>query len=154
VLVGLAIVQGAASPERSLAQDGRIELTALAGAIEDQSGAPVIAALLMFLPGALLGVIILSVALWRSRAVPRGAILLLPLFALLDFFLDLGLIGHAVGFIAAAWIAWGILQAGGQGSVPLGRLRLREHTNVPVTRPDSAAESGTREVEADLVPGR
>jgi Family of unknown function (DUF6624) len=53
-----------------------------------------------------------QVADWRSRAVPRAAVLLIPVFVLVDFILQQGLAGHAIQFIAATWIAWVVLRAG------------------------------------------
>jgi hypothetical protein len=74
--------------------------------------APAIAMLILFIPGAFFGLITLAAALWRSRAVPRGAILLIPLFILKDFFLQMGVLGHAIALAAACWIASSVLLAG------------------------------------------
>jgi hypothetical protein len=54
----------------------------------------------------------LAVALWRSRAVPRCAILLIPLFILTDFVLQMGVLGHTIALMGAWWIASSVLLAG------------------------------------------
>jgi hypothetical protein len=59
----------------------------------------------------------MAVALWRSRAIPRAAVLLIPVFVQVDFILQQGLAGHAIQFIAATWIAWVVLRAGEPPSV-------------------------------------
>jgi hypothetical protein len=53
-----------------------------------------------------------AVALWRFRAVPRGAILLIPLFILTDFFLQMRVLGHAIALVGACWIASSVVLAG------------------------------------------
>ena len=53
----------------------------------------------------------MAVALWRSGAVPRAAVLLIPVFVLVDFILQQGLAGHVIQFVAATWIAWVVLRA-------------------------------------------
>jgi hypothetical protein len=111
-MVGLTAVQGFETLQFALAQDGRFESPLLADAIDDVSAAPAIAMLLLFLPGAFFGLLTLTVALWRSRAVPRGAIALIPAFILVDFLLQQGVAGHAISLAAAAWIAWAVLRSG------------------------------------------
>jgi hypothetical protein len=110
-MVGLAIVQGYESFAFTAVQDGSFGLEALAHAFEETSPAAV-AMLLLFLPGALFGLLAFTVALWRSRAVPRGAVLLIPSFIIVDGFLSRGLEGHAISFAAACWIASAVLLAG------------------------------------------
>ncbi len=110
-MVGLTAAQGFETLEFGLAEDGRFDLNALADAVDNISIAPAIAMLLLFLPGAFFGLLTLAVALWRSQAVPRGAILLIPLFILTDFFLQQGVLGHAIALVGACWIAYSILTA-------------------------------------------
>ena len=50
-------------------------------------------------------------ALWRSGAVPRGAVVLMLVFVILDVPLQRPLSGHLVALAGAAWIAWSILRA-------------------------------------------
>jgi hypothetical protein len=59
----------------------------------------------------LASLLMMAVALWLSDAVPRGAVLLIPAFVLVDFLLQQGLAGHLIQFVAACWIAWAVLRA-------------------------------------------
>jgi hypothetical protein len=110
-MVGLTAIQGFETLEFALAQDGRFDLTALADAVDDVSTPPGIAMLLLFLPGAFFGLLTMTVALWRSVAVPRGAVALIPLFMLVDIVLGMGRLGHAISFVGACWISWAVLSA-------------------------------------------
>ena len=111
-MVGLSASQGFETLEFALAQDGRFDLTPLADAVDNISIAPAIAMLLLFIPGAFFGLLTLATALWRSQAVPRGAVLLIPLFIITDFFLQQGVLGHAIALVGAFWIASAVLLAG------------------------------------------
>lgn len=109
-MVGLTAAQGLETLEFKLAQDGRFDLRALAHLVDNLSTPPGIAILILFIPGAFLGLVTLTVALWRSRAVPRGALALIPLFIVLDFALQKGVAGHAVALLGAAWIASAVVR--------------------------------------------
>ena len=111
-LVGLTLVQGFETLQFGLAQDGRLDLATLADAIDDATIPPAIAMIVLLLVGGFFGLLIMAVALWRSGAVPRGAVLLIPAFVLVDFLLQQGLAGHAIQFVAACWIAWAVLRTG------------------------------------------
>jgi hypothetical protein len=67
--------------------------------------------IIKLLDGGVLGLLGMTVALWRSAAVPRAAVLLIPAFVIFDFFLQQGLAGHVIQFVAASWIAWVVLRA-------------------------------------------
>jgi hypothetical protein len=109
-LVGLSIVQGYETTHFGLAQDGRFDLATLAVAIDDLTIPPAIPMIIMLL--GVLGLLGMAVALWRSGAVPRAAVLLNPVFVIVDFFLQQGLAGHVIQFVAACWIAWVVLRPG------------------------------------------
>lgn len=111
-LVGLAMVQGYETLEFGIAQDGRFEVSALADAVDDVSTPPAVAIILMLIIGASLGLLMTAVALWRSAAVPRGAVLLIAAFVIIDIPLQMGRLSHAIAFVAACWIAWAVLRAG------------------------------------------
>jgi len=128
-LVGLTAVQGSETTLFGLAQDGRFDLVTLADALDDLTIPPAIAMITMLFGGGffgLLGMAVITmlfgggffgllgmaVALWRSGGVPRAAVLLIPVFVLVDFILQQGLAGHAIQFVAATWIAWVVLRAG------------------------------------------
>jgi hypothetical protein len=110
-MVGLSMAQGFETLEFSLAKDGRFDLVALADRVDTVSSPATVAMFVMFIPGALFGIFTVAAALWRSRAVPRGAAILLPVFILVDVFAQQGLPAHAIALVAASWIAWTILRA-------------------------------------------
>ena len=110
-LVGLAMVNGTEVLEFALAQDGRFTIAALADVADNISTAPAIALFVLFIPGLFFGLLLTTVALWRSRAVPRGAVALLPVFFVTDVILQLGDIAHVIALVAASWFAWAILTA-------------------------------------------
>jgi len=108
-MVGLSMLQGYETLEFGLVTDGRFALATLADAVDDISSVPAIAMLLLFLPGVFFGLLTMAVALWRSRAVPRGAVVLIPAFMVTDIFLQQGVAGHAIALVGAAWIASAVL---------------------------------------------
>jgi hypothetical protein len=109
--VGLSMIQGYEAFAFTVAQDGRFDLEALADVFEETSPA-LIAIFLLFIPGALFGLLTMTVALWRSQAVPLGAVALIPAFIVVDLFLGRGLEGHVISLVAACWIASAVLLAG------------------------------------------
>lgn len=104
-MVGLSMAQGFETLEFNLANDARFDLANLADAVDDVSTAPAIVLAVMFLGGAFFGLLVTAVALWRSRAVPRGAVVLMIVFIVTDIFLSEPLAGHAIALVAALWIA-------------------------------------------------
>jgi hypothetical protein len=103
----------------ALAQDGRFNLTALADVVDAQSSTPAIVMLLIFIPFALSGLLTSAVALWRSGAVPRAAVLLIVAFFAADVFLgpegfgiDPDWVSRVIAFVGACWIASAVLVAG------------------------------------------
>lgn len=111
-MVGLTAAQGFETLEFALAQDGRFDLASLADAVDNVSIAPTIAMLLLFIPGVLIGLLTMTVALWRSQAMPRGAVLLIPIFIVTDILLQQGVLAHAIALVGAVWIASAVLLAG------------------------------------------
>jgi hypothetical protein len=110
-MVGLSMIQGYETFAFTVVQDGSFDLAALADAFEETSP-PAIAMLLFFIPGVLFGLLTMAVALWRSQAVPLGAVALIPAFIVVDVFLSRGLEGHVISFVGACWIASAVLLAG------------------------------------------
>jgi hypothetical protein len=110
-MCGLMAVQGFETLQLELVRDGRFDLHALADTVDNVSSAPAIAMGLLFIGGAALGILVTSIALWRSRAVPRAIPVLLVAFFLVDVAASQPLIAHVIALIAAAWIAWTILSA-------------------------------------------
>jgi hypothetical protein len=130
--IGLSAVEGYETLAYALAQDGRFDLMTLADVVDEMSSAPAIVMLLIFLPFAVFGVLTLTVALWRSGAVPRAAVLLLPAFLVVDAVLYEGFgIGpawasHVISFVGACWIAYAVLLAGLAG--PSGEALRRDRS--------------------------
>jgi hypothetical protein len=110
-MCGLMAVQGFETLEFALAADGRIGLAPLGDVVDNVSTAPAIAMAVIFLAGAALGLLVTSASLWRSRAVPRAAAILLVVFFVIDAPLSQPLAGHLVALVAAVWIAASILRA-------------------------------------------
>ena len=118
-LVGLSAVEGFETLAFILVEDGRFDLNGLSDVIEnDMASGPGLVMILLFLLPALFGLLILAVALWRSGAVPRAAVLLIVTAFFVDVILNEGLGAvphwspHAISLVAACWIAWAILQSG------------------------------------------
>jgi hypothetical protein len=110
-MVGLSMIQGLETLEFALAGDSRFDPGALAKAVDDLSTPPAIVVGIMFLGGVLFGLLVTVAALWRSRAVPRGAVVLILVFIVTDIALQRPLIGHVIALVAAAWIATAIYAA-------------------------------------------
>ena len=120
-MVGLSAVEGYETLAYALAQDGRFDLTALAGVVDAQSSVPAIVMLLLLVPGAFFGLLTLAVTLWRSGAVPRAAVLMILAFLVVDFVLYEGFgiapawASHVFNFVGACWITSAVLLAGRAG---------------------------------------
>jgi hypothetical protein len=71
-------------------------------------GLPGIVFFVIFLGGVLLGVLTMSVALWRSPLVPRIAPVLLVAFLVLDL-AGWGVVSHVLGLAAGAVLAWAVV---------------------------------------------
>jgi hypothetical protein len=116
-MVGLSAVEGYETLAYALAQDGRVELAALAEVVAAQSSPPAILMLLLLILGASFGMLTSAVALWRSGAVPRAAVLMILAFLVVDFFLYEGFgiapawASHVFNFVGACWIASAVLAA-------------------------------------------
>jgi hypothetical protein len=110
-LCGLTAVQGLEALEYALADDGRFSLGALADVVDNLSSAPAAAMGIMFIAGAALGILVTSIALWRSWAVPRGVPVLMVVFFVVDAALSQPLIGHLIALAGALWLASSILLA-------------------------------------------
>jgi hypothetical protein len=132
-MVGLSAVEGYETLAYALAQDGRFDLAALAN-VSDQSSPPAIVMLLIFLPFAFFGLLTSAVALWRSGAVPRAAVLLIVAFLVVDVFLGpegFGItpdwVSRVISFVGACWIASAVLLAGQAG--PSGETKRQGPTS-------------------------
>jgi hypothetical protein len=120
--VGLSAVNGYETLAYALAQDGRLDLKALADVVNAQSSPPAFVMLLIFIPFAFFGLLTSAGALWRSDAVPRAAVLLIVAFLVVDVFLGsegFGIapdwVSRVISFVGACWIASAVLLAGRAG---------------------------------------
>jgi hypothetical protein len=113
----LAAVHGFEAAEVALFDAGVSPATMSAATdhLQPALGIPLLA---MFLGTLSIGLPMLMVALWRSRAVPRGAIVVIFAFMLLDFFgPEVPFPSHGLSFIAFTWMAVAIAvgRTGGAG---------------------------------------
>ncbi|PPK92189.1 hypothetical protein CLV92_11651 [Kineococcus xinjiangensis] len=110
-LIGHAVVVGMEMVEKAMVIGG-LDPAAVVVAGE-QLSPPVLVAAVMFIPCSVLGIVALVVALWRSRSVPRGALLLILAMLVLDLGLGWAAAGSALLVVANAWIAVTVLRGGG-----------------------------------------
>src|SRR5262245_24432403 len=131
--------------EFRLATDGLIDLTTLAHTVDNLSTAPEIAMGVLFLAAILIGILATIAALWRSRAVPRGAVVLMFVFVVIDVPLQRPLTAHVIALVAASWIAWSILSAPQRQPVASS---IRPSAGAPVRRPgpDAAPRQAARPI--------
>ena len=105
---GLAAVHGFEAAELAFLDAG-LSAETVTGAVAHVQPAVAIPLLAMFLGAVTVGLPMLLVALWRSRAVPRGAILVTFAFMLLDFAgPEMPFPAHALSFVAFTWMAGAI----------------------------------------------
>jgi hypothetical protein len=107
-MVGLAAVHGAEMMAYGLVRAGN-PAAAVTALNASDVGLPGIVLFVLFLGGAALGTVTMSIALWRSPLVPRVAPVLILAFAVLDFALGWGVISHVVALAGGAVLAWAVL---------------------------------------------
>lgn len=107
-MIGLGAIHGLEMTTNWLAQAGDIEQATMVQAAADP-GIAGIALMVMFMGGALFGMVLLNVALWRSRFVPRVVVPFTVGFVVLDFFVGWGLLGHLSVLVADVVLAWAVV---------------------------------------------
>jgi uncharacterized membrane protein len=107
-MVGLAALHGMEQAAYGLTRAGN-RTAAVAVLDAEDVGLPGAVLVLLFLVGAFFGILTLVAATWRSPLVPRAVPVLVLAFAVLDFALGFGLVGHLVGVAAALVVAWAVL---------------------------------------------
>ena len=108
-LVGLAMLQGWEVLAYNLVVDDLAPPDTVARAVDDIMSSPAgLTVGLLFLVVGFLGLFATLVSLWRSRAVPRLAVLVLLVGFVTDI-LGRPVEGHLVSFIGATWVALTIL---------------------------------------------
>jgi hypothetical protein len=137
-MVGLSAVEGYETLAYALAQDGRFDLTALADVVDAQSSVPAIVMLLLLILGAFFGLLTSAVALWRSGAVPRAAVLMILAFLVVEYVLYEGFgitpdwASHVFNFVGACWITSAVLLVGRAG--PSGESLRQQVSSVQQSR--------------------
>ena len=97
--------------------------------------------LLAFLGGTVVGVLLLTIALWRSRRAPIGALVLLVLFPFIDFAMPTGIgtaASHLVLLASFTWICVALLR-----SAPVRRASRGGRVRDAAEGADARAEKGT-----------
>jgi uncharacterized membrane protein len=107
-MVGLAALHGMEQAAYGLTRAGN-RTAAVAVLDAEDVGLPGAVLVLLFLVGAFFGILTLVAATWRSPLVPRAVPVLVLAFAVLDFALGFGLVGHLVAVAAALVVAWAVL---------------------------------------------
>lgn len=115
-LLGLAAVEGFETFAFIAVEDRGFDLPALAEVVDNQMAGPGAVMMVMFLIPALVGMLMIAAALWRSRSVPRTAVALVIAAFLGDAVVVEGAgaphwTPHVVSLLAGAWIASAIVRA-------------------------------------------
>jgi hypothetical protein len=114
-LVGLAVLQGWEVLAYNLVTQRVLSPADVANAVDNITSSPAgVAVMLLFFVLGFAGLLATLYSLWRSRAVPRVAVLIL----LMGFAIDIAgraTEGHLITFVGAAWIAVTILHGGKSG---------------------------------------
>jgi len=113
-LVGLASHEGYEAFAYTLVVSGSLDPQGAAGVLLESSPADT-AAQILFLAGLAIGLPLTVLSLWRSRAVPRAAALLLLLFLIVDLS-GWRVASHLLGLAGATWIAVVVLTAPRKGT--------------------------------------
>jgi hypothetical protein len=108
-MVGLGAAHGFEMAAYGLVRSGD-HAAAIAALGGDSVGLPGMVFMLMFLGAASLGIIAMSIAVWRSPLLPRIVAPFLIAFAVLDFALSgFGLVSHVINLIGFSIAAWAVL---------------------------------------------
>lgn len=84
-VAGQGVISGVEVISYVVGTSGRIDISAYSEVIDSGSGLPMAAFTVMFMGGALGGILAMMIALWRSRTLPRAACALMVGFQILDF---------------------------------------------------------------------
>jgi hypothetical protein len=72
-------------------------------------GLPGAVLFVLFLGGALLGTVTMDIALWRSRFVPRLAVVFAVAFIVFDFAIGWGVVSHTFALLSGIVLAWAVV---------------------------------------------
>jgi hypothetical protein len=81
-----------------------LDSATLSAALDGASGPPMVTFMVLFFAGAFLGILVSMVAVWRARALPRAAVVLVLLSQAVEV-VDVPLAGTGLGLIALTWMA-------------------------------------------------
>jgi hypothetical protein len=128
-MVGISAIHGLELAAYGLTRAG--DHTAAVAVLDAEDvGLPGGVLFVMFLSGALFGVLTLVAATWRSPLVPRAVPVLILTFGVLDFGLGFGLVAHLVNVLAGLAVAWAVVVGyerstrGGGPGLALPRARI------------------------------
>jgi hypothetical protein len=107
-MVGLAGVHGVEMTAFTQATSGHAP-AALSMLDGDHVVAPLVALMVLFLAGAVVGTVLLTVAIWRSPLLPRVAAAGVLAFAVLDFAVGSPVVSHVVALANSLVIAWAVI---------------------------------------------
>jgi hypothetical protein len=107
-LVGLAAVVGLELMAYWITLGGDPGAAA-AGLDSDEIGLPGVLLMVLFLGGALVGMVLMAAAMWRSPNLPRIAAVLIAGFVVTDIVVDQPVVGHVLNVAWSAVVAWSVL---------------------------------------------
>lgn len=107
-MIGLGLIHGVELAASMAASAGHPD-AAVAVLEAESPSASAIVGFVMFLPMAVFGSILIAVAMWRSRYVPRLVVLFLLGFTAVDFVVGNGVVSHASALVADVILAWAII---------------------------------------------
>jgi hypothetical protein len=121
---GLAAIQGAELAALWALRAGHAD-AAVAVLDVSSPGIPGVMLFVLFFAGALLGTVLVNVALWRSPYVPRLVVVFGVGFIVLDLALGQGVAGHLSALAAGVVLAWALIT--GYVRTPRKRRLMRAH---------------------------
>lgn len=107
-LVGLAAVLGLELMAYWITLGGDPDAAA-AGLDNDEIGLPGVLLMVLFLGGALVGMVLMATAMWRSPNLPRLAAVLIAGFVVTDIVVDQAVVGHVLNLAWSGVVAWSVL---------------------------------------------
>jgi hypothetical protein len=110
-VVGQAVVSAVDVLGYAAATGGSLDHSGYDALVQDITGLPAVVGLGMFIAGAFLGTALAMVALWRARAVARGAVLLWLAFLAVNM-AGVPMPTTILGLASLSWTAVDVLRAG------------------------------------------
>jgi hypothetical protein len=113
-LTGQSLINGVEFAQYAVATSGTADPAVFDKALGDGPGAsvPGITFMLMFFAGAFLGIVIMMIAVWRSRSLPRAAVALIIVFQLVGL-AEPPLPTTVIAAAGLIWMAVALMRSGG-----------------------------------------